>query len=78
VQNANLDELEDLLDPNLPAEFTLHVPDAWLRGTLMNGALVVSGTKERIPETTTSIRITVLGHEILLEADSHPDGWTTH
>jgi hypothetical protein len=70
--NPILEELESLLDPDLPPCFTLYVPDAWMLGLLKQGMLI--GAK-RVPESRTSLHVHLLDYDIVLRADSDPDGW---
>jgi len=70
--NPILDELESMLDPGLPATFTLHVPDAWMVGLLKAGMTL--GDKP-VPESRTSLYVRLLDYDIVLRADSDPDGW---
>ncbi len=72
--NAILEELETLLDPDLPQCFTLHVPDAWMLGLLKQGMLL--GGKP-VPTSRTSLYVRLLDYDVLLRADSDPDGWAT-
>jgi hypothetical protein len=73
--NPNVHELEELLDPGLPAEFTLWVPDAWMAGALRAG--LYTGTT-RIPPNHK--RIIVRSGETLIEirADASTDAPTIH
>ncbi len=73
MSNPVLEELESLLDPGLPPRFTLHVPDEWMLGLLKQGMLI--GGK-RVPESRTSLYVRLLDYDVLLRADSDPDGWT--
>jgi hypothetical protein len=73
-RNAIAVELEDLLDPYLPAEFELRVPDAWMVGLLKEGLWDSRGL--RVPEHTRRLRMKVLEHIITVRADSDPDSWS--
>jgi hypothetical protein len=72
MSNLILKELEDLVDPGLPPEFTLWVPDAWMRGLLRAG-MTMRGVL--VPETVTRLLVRVLDYTITLRADSDPDSW---
>ncbi len=74
MSNPILEELATLLDPDLPSHFTLHVPDEWMLGLLKQGMLL--GGK-RVPESRTSLHVRLLDYDIVLRADSDPDGWAT-
>lgn len=72
--NAAVSELETLLDPSLPKEFELRVPDEWFKGLLRDG-LVFEGTTTAVPDTYTSVTIKIHDHRITVRADSDPEGW---
>lgn len=71
--NPNLFELETLIDPDLPKEVVLRVPDEWLLGTLKSGLVYTGGGQGSVPETVTCVRVVVAGHDITLRADGDPD-----
>lgn len=68
--NPNFDELETLLDPGLPEEFELRVPDEWVLGTLKAGLF---WNKKKLSETLTKFQLEISGHKITVVADSDPD-----
>ena len=70
--NPNVSELETLLDPSLPEEFELWVPDAWFKGLLKAG-LVFEGTTKPVPETFKRLSLRVMKHLITLRSDSDGD-----
>lgn len=65
-----LSELETMVDPGLPAEFSLHVPDAWFDALLLecpefhNPARVGEYTVRLIPDFLAGLDV-YIEHELL-------------
>ena len=73
--HSYLAEIETLIDPGVPDDFTLWVPDAWMQGILKAG-LLLANDRLAAETLTRFVWNAPTGQKITFRADSDPDAWS--